>query len=482
MLDKVRKFSGSILAKVILFIVAIPFIFWGMGSSFNEGGTNTLVKINNERISTDEFFNFLNSTNLNRQIIQEKINDNIIEELLARKISQKLLNLEIEELNLKISDEMLALRIKTNPNFQDENKNFSRIKYEKFLLSVNLSAPLFELRLKNNELKNSLFKYISGGIKTPIFLINKTFKEKSKKIIFDYIDLKNSYKKKDEFTDKELIEFIEDNKESLKEKIISFNYTKITPNNLIGVNEFNQNFFDKVDEIENDIANGIEFKDLKNKYNLQTKYVENYNQNKYKDNNEIDENYYKKIYNLDENNKLGLLDENDFYLLYQIVKSEKTLPSINNNNFKEYIKKNLVNKSKFDLNNEIIKKISEKKYTRSNFLKLSESSSTKIETFEIKSIENIDKFNIESVKYIFNLGKNDFGLITDNKNNIYLINIKNIFEENISKNNKNFLKYRNQSETKIRDNMYGSYDIILNNKYNVKINQKTLERVKNYFR
>ena len=60
MLDKVRKFSGSILAKVILFIVAIPFIFWGMGSSFNEGGTNTLVKINNERISTDEFFNFLN--------------------------------------------------------------------------------------------------------------------------------------------------------------------------------------------------------------------------------------------------------------------------------------------------------------------------------------------------------------------------------------------------------------------------------------
>ncbi len=50
MLDKVRKFSGSILAKIILAIVAVPFIFWGMGSSFNQGGTNTLAKINNERI------------------------------------------------------------------------------------------------------------------------------------------------------------------------------------------------------------------------------------------------------------------------------------------------------------------------------------------------------------------------------------------------------------------------------------------------
>ena len=29
--------------------------------------------------------------------------------------------------------------------------------------------------------------------------------------------------------------------------------------------------------------------------------------------------------------------------------------------------------------------------------------------------------------------------------------------------------------------MYGSYDLLLNNKYKVKINQKTLERVKNYF-
>ena len=135
MLDKVRKFSGSIFAKIILAIVAVPFIFWGMGSSFNQGGTNTLAKINNERISTDEFINFVDSNNLTREMLQEKINENIIEELLAAQISQKLLKLEMNELNLNISDEVLALIIKNNSNFHDEKNNFSRIKYEKLFFS-----------------------------------------------------------------------------------------------------------------------------------------------------------------------------------------------------------------------------------------------------------------------------------------------------------------------------------------------------------
>ena len=157
MLDKVRKFSGSIFAKIILAIVAVPFIFWGMGSSFNQGGTNTLAKINNERISTDEFLNFVNSNNLNREMLQEKINENIIEELLAAQISQKLLELEMNELNLNISDEVLAFIIKNNSNFHDEKSNFSRIKYEKFLLENNITASQYESSIKENKLKNKLF-------------------------------------------------------------------------------------------------------------------------------------------------------------------------------------------------------------------------------------------------------------------------------------------------------------------------------------
>ena len=36
----------------------------------------------------------------------------------------------------------------------------------------------------------------------------------------------------------------------------------LTPKNLLGVDEFNQAFFDKIDDIENQISKGIDFKTI----------------------------------------------------------------------------------------------------------------------------------------------------------------------------------------------------------------------------
>ena len=80
------------------------------------------------------------------------------------------------------------------------------------------------------------------------------------------------------------------------------------------------------------------------------------------------------------------------------------------------------------------------------------------------------------------MSKNSFTLAVDENNNIYLVKIVNILANNISKSSKNFTRYTNQANLKIRDQMFTSYDFFLNDKYKVKINQKTLDRVKNYFR
>ena len=42
--------------------------------------------------------------------------------------------------------------------------------------------------------------------------------------------------------------------------------------------------------------------------------------------------------------------------------------------------------------------------------------------------------------------------------------------------------YSDQSIIEIKDNLYNSYDYIINDKYKVKLNQKTLERFKNHFK
>ena len=58
MLASIRKFSQSIFAKIFLGLVAIPFIFWGMGSVFTSGTKNIVVVIDKDKHSTKEFFNY----------------------------------------------------------------------------------------------------------------------------------------------------------------------------------------------------------------------------------------------------------------------------------------------------------------------------------------------------------------------------------------------------------------------------------------
>ena len=149
MLENIRKFSKTIFAKIILVIIIIPFVFWGMGGFFSSGNSNNIAKINNTNITTKDFMDYVNRSNINPERIKNEIDKNILEEILSELISKNMLMMEVKKLNLTISDEILNKKIKQNKNFYDEDNKFSRTKYEKFLLSINLSAPLFELSLNN---------------------------------------------------------------------------------------------------------------------------------------------------------------------------------------------------------------------------------------------------------------------------------------------------------------------------------------------
>ena len=67
-------------------------------------------------------------------------------------------------------------------------------------------------------------------------------------------------------------------------------------------------FFEKIDELENEISNGTSFESLQKKYNLKLNVEENF---KINDKNDTKE-FYKKIYENAEIKKLELFDENDF--------------------------------------------------------------------------------------------------------------------------------------------------------------------------
>ena len=471
MISSFRNFAKTKFAGILVFIMIIPFVFWGMGGMFSSGNTNTIAKINKKNISTQEFIDYLNGSGIPQKSIKDNLDKNIIEELLSGLISTTLLDLEVNDYNLIISENTLLKKITKNKNFQDESGNFQRMKYEKFLLENNQSAPQFESRLKKRELQKNLFDYIGAGSISPNFLIKKLYEEENKKLEIDFINLESFYKTKDSFTENELNVFIQENKEQLKVEYLDFNYILINPQNLLGVNEFNQSFFDKIDQIEIDIANGIEFAEIVK--NFEIKSINRINARYSPDLNEIE----KKIFEL-KKNKIDIFENNDEYILFEINKIEQKIPDLKDNQTKKEIIELVYKRNKFDFNRDLLEKITNKKFDENDFLKMSDNL---IQNTKLNSIRDNKKFDISAVKVLYSLPINSFTLINDEENNIYLAKVKNFETLTIDSNDELFKEYINKQNSNIKNNMLKSYDLYLNDKYKVELNQKTIERVKNFF-
>ena len=472
MIGSFRNFAKTKFAGILVFIMIIPFVFWGMGSMFSSGNTNNIVKINKTNISTQDFIDHINRSNIPQQTIKNNLDKNIIEELLSTLVSTTLLELEVKDFKILVSEETLLKKIKTNKNFQNDNGDFERLKYEKFLLENNQSAPAFELRLRGRELQKSLFNYIGAGTISPSFLTKKLYEEENRKLEVQYINLKDSYKKKEEVKISEINNFLDENKEQLKTEYIDFSYTVINPKLLIGVDEFNQTFFDKIDEIEVDISNNISLKEIANKLNIQPINIVDFKLSTKA--NDIE----KKIFEA-RNIKFDIIENNDDYILYQINKSEEKSPDLKDAEFKEDIINLILQKNKFDFNKELLEKIQNEKFNDNDFLKLGKE---KVQTTTLNSIKDNKKFEINAVELLYSLPLNSFTLINDENNQIYLAKIKKTINQSIDLNDDNFKNYTDKQNTNNKQNILKSYDLLLNKKYNVVINEKTIERVKNFFK
>ena len=471
MISSFRNFAKTKFAGLLVFIIIIPFVFWGMGGMFSSGNTNSVAKINNHNISTQEFIDYLNSSGVPEKTIRENLDKNIVEELLSGLISTTLIDLEIKNFELIISEITLLKKIKENKNFKDENGSFQRIKYEKFLLENNLSAPSFEQRLRDRELQKNLFDYIGAGTIQPQFLVNKLYEEENKKLEIEYLNLNGFYKKKEEITDSELKKFINDNKDQLKVEYIDFSYAIINPKNLIGVDEFNQSFFDKIDEIEIDISNNIDLKTILEDLNIKPISVLNF---KYSSSGDDIKNRIFESRDIE----FDIIESENNYILYKIYKAEERIPDLSDPELKMEILELISQKNKFDYNRNLLNDIEQKKFNNTKFLEMG---GNKIETLLLNSIKDNKKFEINAVELLYSLPINSFTLINDDKNNIYLAKVKSLQNETINANNDNFDDYKVKQNTKNKNSILKSYDLLLNKKYNVVLNQKTIERVKNFF-
>ena len=472
MIGSLRNFAKTKLAGVLVFIIIIPFVFWGMGSMFNSGNSNNIAKINNTNVSTQDFIDYLNSANIPRKTIQEKMNEGIVEELLSTLISTTLLDLEVKDFDIIISEKTLTKKIKNNKSFLDENNVFQRTEYEKFLLSNNMTAPGFEVALRDREKQKHLFDYIGAGSITPKFLIDKNFKEQNNKLTVKYFPLQTLYKSEDKITKEELETFVEENKDQLKQEYIDFSYVLVNPKNLVGLDEFNQAFFDKIDFIENEISKDVDFNSILSNLELEPTSVKDFSLSNTPK--EIED----KIFNA-KSEKTGLLENNNDYILYNIDNVTTKSPDLTNEQSLSDMKKLVFEKNKFDFNRKILEEINNKSFNEAKFNELGSEIS---ESITLNSVKDNKKFNINSVRVLYSLPVGSFTLISDDQNNIYLSKNESLSNEAIDYESPEYKSFAATQLSNDRKNILQSYDTFLNDKYTVDVNKQTLERVKNYFK
>ena len=239
--------------------------------------------------------------------------------------------------------------------------------------------------------------------------------------------------------------------------------------NLIGIDEFNQSYFDKIDQIEADISNEILFEDIIAKNNISSVSVKDFKFSS--DKSEIE----KRIFEL-RNISFDIFEKDNDYILYKIDNIQQKKPNLNDDQTKKEIIQLIDQKNKFDYNKDLLDKINNKEFSYDDFKEMGEGI---IQTTKLNSIKDNNKFEINSVEILYSLPLNSFTLISDDKSNIFLARIKAFQNEMID--DEKLKEYYNKQNSNIKNTMLGSYDLFLNKKYDVNINQKTMERVKNFF-
>ena len=481
MLTSIKKATSSFFTKVLIGLIILPFVFWGMGDVFRTGNQNVLVNIDAEKIGVQNFVNYLSQLNLTDEQRKNLSKTDLLDRILSDYIGKKIIAMEIETGGVKLSNNSLKEIITSDETFKKDNQ-FSRTEYEKFLLENRMSPTMFEQNISEQEKKRQLLTYLSEGINLPNFLINKEFQNENQNKTIQYLELDDLYKNK-KFTDEEIKKIYDENKQFLVREFKKINFVELLPSNLTGQPEYNEAYFKRIDEIENGILDGKKVNDFAQEFNLSLKTINETDRNKKnklgQDIIKLEDGLFERIFNV-EANKASLINLNNKYFLSEVESINQITRDLEDKEIRDAITSQLKIKYIAESNIKIVKQLSEGKFKKEQFDNFSKENNISIKNTTLKNLEDETIFNKDIIREIFKVKDNELQLITDSTltKNYIIYSVKTEFPP-FDKNNKKFTEYETKAKLGFSNQIYGTFDAAINDRYDVKINEKVLTRIKN---
>ena len=482
MLTSIRKATTSLLAKILIAIIILPFLFWGMGDVFRTGNQNVIVTIGSEKVSAQHFVEYVNRLNLTEQQRSTMSKTDLLDKILSDYVGKKIIALEIIDQGVNLNNRSLKEILTTDDTFKKDNK-FSRTKYEKFLLESGVSAPVFEQNIAEQEKKKQLLTFLSEGVNLPEFLIEKEYANENQIKTIQYLELDSLYKNYF-IPEEEITKTYESNKSLFTQDFKKINYVELMPNNLTGQKEYNESYFVKIDEIENAILDGGKMNDFVKEFDLSIIVLNDVNRLKKdkegKDIPKISNYLFTKIFNAKVLNRPKLININNKYYLSEVLNVDKITRTLDDKEIKKAIVSQLKTKHIIKENTKIIKDMSAGLFNIKQFQKFNKDNNLKIKKIIIKDIKDETIFSSEMIKEIFKVNDGNFQLITNSlltKN--YIILAEKTERIPFDKNIKDYEKYKTKAKFSLANQFYSTFDETINSKYDIEINEKVLNRIKN---
>ena len=484
MLTSIGKFSKSFFIKLLVGIIILPFVFWGMGDVFRGGSQNVIASVDSKKISAQEFVKYLQRLNLNEEQIKNLPNTNLIEKILSEYIGKQVMSLEIERLGIIVNDVSLRNIIKNDKSFFKDDK-FSRTKYEKFLLTSGVTAPLFEANIVEQEKRRQFLSSISSGTVIPEILIINEFKKENQIKTIRFIDLEK-YHSKYRPTEKSKKELYERNKNVFFTELKSLKYAEITPEKISGNEEYGEIFFKKLNALENNILDGQSFNEAAQSSNLNVISINKISSIKEDENKKkiekIPDDLFKKIYSINNSQTPEVINLGNKYYLAEVSNIEKKSRSIDDLEVQEALNAQLSFERKIENNNSILKDISMGAFDKSRFIKFASENQLEIKDYKINDLKQNEIFSENILKKIFQQKDGEINLITNSTltKSFLVMSIKTEYKD-LKKGSNKYDQYEAKARLNLVNKIYQSHDNNLNQKYKVEFNQRTIERVKNSF-
>ena len=484
MLTSIGKFSKSFFVKLLVGIIILPFVFWGMGDVFRGGNQNVVATIDSKKLGAQEFINYINQLNLDKDQTKNIKTNNLIEKILSEYVGRKVMSLEIDRLGITVSENSIRNIIKSDEMFKKENK-FSRTEYEKFLIKSGITANSFESNIVLQESRRQMLTSLTGGLVIPKSLVEAAFKKENQKKRIKYIDLQKFYTKQKP-TEEEKNKLYNENKELFSEEFKSFKYSEITPSSLTGSKEFDENFFKQLDALENKVLDGQNFNEAAQENNFKVISIGKVNSKKksYDKKKEIvlPDELFKKIFSIKNIKSPQIIKSQDKYYLAEVKSTEKKIKSINDPDVENFIKTRLDFKNKIEKNTLISKEIRMGTFDKIKMEEFANENNLMIRDYEISSLKQNEIFNEGIIKRIFLTQDGEMNLITNSimTKNFLVLSIKTDYEE-LQKNSEKYERYEAAARLDLINKIYRIYDNKLNEKYKVELNTRTIDRIKNSF-